>query len=485
MDRPETTPFGGIAGRVVREALSAGTFFSGVVLAIGMALCVGLFSLAKADFFVALSVQILPLLFLARFALNGYAGEFGGTIFSGRGGSMIDASKVAGRLVLLMLLWAIPMGLLLQSKMPEGPGASFTYMLMTGNDTMLFLAVAYLAGTALTPPLFLIGSVAAARTSDLFSPDCWRELFAGRFGDLLLVYCLYVGAMSVVVLAMMPAVVVFFNLSKELGLLVGVGMLVFAVGFGLNLLGRLCGFYAATVRPDLWAPQTIEREGVPAGPEPVSGPRPVRPVPLGPTAIGSTKASLLDARERVAVILEGAETDPSGAIEELEDLDRTCAANPLVLQAIARLRLRTAADEDAYTATQRAMELILERDAIRLAAELYTELRRTLPERRSSLPLRTEDLHAIAAELRGLGETEAAAEIWREMLAANPGERQAMKGLIQVAEAWMRGSGRPVVAAEIYRFLLDHAGDSPLRPLVEQGLEDAQRRIDREERRSA
>ena len=523
MVTPDTTPFGGVAGRVARESLSIQTFLSGLVLATVAGISVLILGRFGAHALAAIGLQILPLMFLARFALNGYSGEWCGTIFSGRGGSPWDVLVVAGRQLLLMILWCLPVLLLLRARWGSAGdlGASVPLLLMSGDRAILLIAFLYMIALALTPPVFLITSVGAQSTTQLFSPGLWRGLFQGRIGDLFLIYAVYLGSLLFVVLLFIPVAALVYLSNPSTGVLFIGAMLAFAVGFALNLLGRLCGFFAALASTEEMQPQAAPspREaaspastprpqpglrggaavvvGSPSGlhpgddaggAEPVGagavGAEPLGPAPLGRIATPSGKGPLLDARERVDRIAARAESDPSGALRELKDLDREFAPNPLVLDALARLQLKLGPEEEAHQGAERALQTLLGRGHIRLAAQLFAEVSRRAPGA-PMLQLRRDQRLAIAEELSGMGEAASAIPIWRAALQEDPGDRRTLKVLIRVGEAMTRDADQVPSAVEIFRMLLDLCSDSPLLPLIEQRLAEAERRVERSEQRTA
>jgi hypothetical protein len=500
METPEITPFGGVAGRIVRESLGFETFLSGIVLAFAAGLSAWWFRQFNADLPAALALHLFPLLFLARFALNGNDGEWRGTIFSSRGGGVLDVARVAGRQALLMVMWCLPLALLLrgQSAGDGGLRASLPLALVSGDRTILLLGLLYLIASVLTPPVFLIGAVSAQRTVALFHPLFWRGLFHGRLGDLFLVYAVYLGAILCVVLPAIPIVVLLALRNRETGLLAAAGVGVFAAGFALNLLGRLCGFFSAThvsgtISWGFGTPTPESSSASGAAREPIRRPdlphEEAVPLPVGPGHLGrittpSGKGPLLDARERVTRLQDLASSDPRRALTELEDLDREFAPHPLVLHALSRLRFRLGPEEEALAAADRALEVLIGRGHLRLAAEVYRDMRRARP-RDGSAGLRRDDRLSLAEEIRGMGDISTAVEIWRGVLQEDPRERRAVKALIQVAEGMTRNPGQAGTATELLKFLLEVSPESPLRSAIEQGLIEAERRAGRVERRSA
>src|SRR5262245_39649587 len=98
-------PFGGTAIRLLRGATGPASAFTGFVLGVVLLGVAFVCRMAQLDALGQLLGQIVMAAALARFALNGYAGEDRGTILSTAGGSWPQALAVAGRYLTLQLLW--------------------------------------------------------------------------------------------------------------------------------------------------------------------------------------------------------------------------------------------------------------------------------------------------------------------------------------------------------------------------------------------
>ena len=184
---PKVQAFGGMAGRVLRGTLSAGPLLSGFVLItslgfLGYVLREG----GARDAFLIVS-QLSVVLVLSRFARNGLAGEWEGTIFSSHGGSWLDAGAVSFRYLVLTMVWLLPV--LLMGWRPEAVMEVVGQVIMGGGASkLLALTAIFFTHTAPTPPVFLIVSVGASRFADFVDQRHWGRLFANRGGDLFLVY---------------------------------------------------------------------------------------------------------------------------------------------------------------------------------------------------------------------------------------------------------------------------------------------------------
>lgn len=274
MERPEVSLFSGIAGRVVREAMSLGTLLTGVCLGVFLFfLSFGLASLGN-EFVATLSAQAVVALALARFALNGMWGEWRGTIFSTAGGSWMRASGVAARYLALSAIWVVPVGLLAGGLREAGQNA-ISPLEVLGSEQVPALLLLCAAGMALTPPAFLIVSVRAVSFGDLLLPGHWKQSFSGRLGDLYAIYVLYLGSMAILLLLSLPALALGFAAGVGVGLAVSGATLAFAGGMAVTLLGRLCGFYAFEAddepRLEVAAPPPMRRVAGAGAPAPAAG----------------------------------------------------------------------------------------------------------------------------------------------------------------------------------------------------------------------
>ena len=481
---PTQEAFGGVAGRVLKGSLSVGPLLSGLVLLSGLGM-LGYMLRAVVntpDVYLAL-VQITIVLALSRFALNGFAGEWDGTIFSSRGGSILDAAQVTLRYGTLTLIWLLPV--LLLGWRPEAvTGAIAQLMMGEGVTKVLALTAVFLTLTALTPPVFLIVSVGASRYIDIADRNHWRRLFQHRAPDLFLVYSVYLGALGMVLCLSLPM----FSLlagHKELATFIGFLFVAFAGGLSLDLLGRLCGFFASHIEDT----ETIEdpiADDVP--PEPVSAPTlrlvtsprhperepvaalPAAPIPTLKVLSPSGKPPLLDARERLDEVERRRETDPDGAISTLKDMRESYAPHPLVMHRLAIILFERGDAAESLSVAREALPLCLERGAQRLAAEIYGA------HIDQDFGLSRETVLLLAQDLRRHGDLDAAERAFGSILDRDRGERRAVKGMLQVAEDHLVRSEYSE-AQRMFRMLLDRCGDSPLAMHMQDGLAEADRRL--------
>ena len=185
-----TSRYGGIAGRVLREAMTPGTFLTGLAVAVPAGVIAVISGKTESGVSPTVLVQLIAVFALARIALNGYAGQWRGTVFSKIGGSDFDVVAVSFRFLLLSACWLIPL-YLLGFRPGDTAGSAGMMMMGMGGGEKVVLGAFYLMLVALSPPVFLILSVGASNVADLFSPEYWRNTFADRLGDLFLIYALY------------------------------------------------------------------------------------------------------------------------------------------------------------------------------------------------------------------------------------------------------------------------------------------------------
>jgi hypothetical protein len=309
---------------------------------------------------------------------------------------------------------------------------------------------------------------------------------------------------------------------------VGLGCLAFAAGLAVNLLGRLCGFFAATAFPagDVTGEtaETTPGPAIPAAPpmdpaaqapgmvpglipglaqDPASatpmnagapdastaspaaprsgaGPTPADPMTAAtddasdPPASGPAggKTPLLEAGAKVEALAESFSADPDGTIRSLMDLRDQYAPNPQVLHMLSMCLLRAGHIEDSLKVALEALPLCLDRGAVRLASELYAVHLRNADR----LGLAPDVVLAIADELRRRGDLTASERAYMKILDANPGETRPLKGLLQLAENHLQAQ-EYAEAARIYERLIECRGDSPFAVHMHEGLAEARRRM--------
>jgi hypothetical protein len=412
MNEDRVTAFGGVVGRVLRDATSLGTAVTAFVLGAAVLAVSYLFSIMGLGALAQLMVQGVIAVALARFALNGLSGEFRGTILSTAGGSWALAVNVAARYLVLNLIWILPALVLLWQAITGAAAASAATLSlggsgsgavpgqdptggppMTGGGMALALPllaaltskaviasfVLILFGLTVLPPVFLIVSVRAERFKDIFSVAHWRAAFSGRFADLYVVYAIHSGGIGMMVIVAIPVVLLGFSTASAFGSLLAIVAFGYLGALAVTLLGRLCGFFAfgEDANERAWgAAGGGGRHEVP----PVAAGFTPRVVPGGAgsvTAVAPPHGSPAAARPAMAAVPSPAvrraapiPVSPAGAEEEAEPIHASLQAEgagepadasgrPPLPDAVARAaaaRKRFETDRDGAIAELRRME---------------------------------------------------------------------------------------------------------------------------------
>ncbi len=486
MNGQNLTEFSGVVGRVLRSSFSWRTLFTGAALGsfiLVISFFLGMGGAPNAGVFV---VQILMAVAMARFAVNGLHGEWDGTVFSSAGGSWARVWGVAGRYLFVTLVWLVPVFFLgLNSMVPAqammgGPAAG------PGMGTGLLAFSAYLFLSTLTPPLFLIAAVSAESFAEFLSAAHWRRLFTGRSTDLFMVYAAYTGAVGMTIILAVPVVIGSMAVGWPMAMLVGGITLAFVFGLMVCLLGRLCGFFsfgdaggtpATVAAPAGPGTSTAVGQMAAAGGSLAAGVRasavaPVRAVVEGgQQGITGGPPVLTDTREPLAEASRRFESDPEGAIAVLEIVNERYAPHPQIQHALCMLSHRAGRNDQAVEYARTALPLCLDRGALPLAGEIF----QTLWEARGTLGLKHDHKLQVAAVFLRSDELAYAANTFALVLQEDPNDARAIKGVMQVAEKFLKGRNHPADAAKLYAYLLEVAPDSPLAEYVQQGLDSAKR----------
>ena len=193
-------------------------------------------------------------------------------------------------------------------------------------------------------------------------------------------------------------------------------------------------------------------------------------VPAQASTTAKRRPPLLDGQQRVEAALRRFALDPDGALSALKDLNETFAPHPHVLQAYANCLYRTNHTDVAVELARRALELCFERGHTQLVAGLFTTMYRDLER----LGLDREQLLSVAASLERTDDLPGAARAYSTVIGEERGSVRAIKGLLQVADRILNERSHPAAAQKVYRYLLEHCSDSPLREYITQGLAAAE-----------
>ena len=258
--------FEGVAGRVVREARGMGSFFTGLGL-VTLAIPAGLLlSKINCEPLIPLLSYLAVTLVLSRFAVQGLEQVEDIQAFRDRRTDWGHILRVAYRFGLLNLLSLVPALLigLNRERIQEVAGTAFFNP--TGAAPLAALAGLYLVVLIFSPPAMLVVSVAAERTSDLVSPGHWRRLFSNRLGDLFLIYALCLGGVAMSLCLATPFVSLLAIQSIKASAVGAVAVALFAAGYGLTILGRLCGWFVSVIPPE-----GVSSPALPPTPAPLAG----------------------------------------------------------------------------------------------------------------------------------------------------------------------------------------------------------------------
>ena len=540
-ERPGIGMFGGVVGRLLRDATSPGTAFTGLVLGVILLASGFVCRMVNADVIGQLLGQIVMAAALARFAVNGYAGEYRGTILSTAGGTWPETLRVAGRYLALQLLWVVPVFLLgwsafasvlrpetntvalapygpntVQPAPSPGAAALLPILGVLNSGAFLWSIGLMLFGMLLLPPVFLIVSVRSEKFGDIFSPALWSATFGGRLGDLYTLYAVQAGGVMMGMVVMAPVVLIGFAAGSEPGFLALIGAMGFLAGLTVTLMGRLCGFFAfgdESPVPAMRAPH--------AGPrDPAAGPRPVAAHIAGEMAhagaAGAPHAGLdvmeSDVAPEIAAGMGAPGLDAAGMDAGGMDAAGDSALPPLLdaPERAAAMRRHFETDRDGAIAeceglrmqfapspqVLHVLALMLHeagriedgtdvaRDALALClklghAEPAAELFTVYWKQAKSLGLSVEQIDLIATTLLKGGDLAHATTAFGIALNLDPGDRKAIKGLMTIASIKLHKDAKPKDAARIYTFLLQYAANSPFAEDMRQGLAEAETRLKR------
>lgn len=482
MQKLEFSDFGGIAGRILKDSMSLGTFVSGLAIFACLWGTNKAFTAANQMAWAAVGLQVVWAFFIARFAVNGKAGDWGGTAFSNRGGNFGVAAEIALRYIVLCAIWLVPLTLMKVD--PLGAGANVGMLMMGMPAKAMALLAIYVMASVFTPPLFLIVAVSAPQFRDILSPAHWSKTFSGRSGDVTAIYAMHMGGLAFLCMLLLPMVLTGMSVNPELGKAIGFCSMVFASGFAATMLGKLCGFFAADggdfspqTAAEPWTPTVESASGSAAGATamataPIASAAPRPNLTLVEGAHDDARPPLTDARERVRNILEVNKDDHNNAIESLIDLRLSFADNPLVLHSLALLQKKVGDQEGAVNTAREAIPICIKRGNLRLAAEvLHTQI-----DNMDAFEILSEDYMRLAIQLRNINQTPSATKIYAHMISKNAKDTKAIKAMLQLAEHQLN-AGQADEAKSMYSYLLEHCSNSPLADYMRQGLEDAERKV--------
>lgn len=472
MNRPPISPYGGIAGRVLRQTLSVSTMFSGIALLLACVLLgAALIKSGQGDLVSPLAQLFLGLA-LCHYTVLGAEGRWGGHLFSTTDEGPSRTLAIFLRYLALTAAWSAP--LLLAGAKPQAMGELLGMGLfgMGGGSKGILLVGLYFMMLALAPPVLLIVSASASRFGEIFSSAHWGRILGGRIGDLSLIYMLYLGSLGFVFLLSLPLLLLAGTQNKELGLICAGLAVSYMAGLAVAVLGKLCGFFALTSGEEstaaLLGPQSplLPSEWRERAPQGGGGGD-------GGGAAGPLLPYLQGAPERVEEALRFAATERPKAIAMLEALHDNHELNPVVVSALCRVRLDGGETAQAVALAREAIARFLQQGQPQVAAGIAGLFAGDV----GALRLNIANRLALAQPLRAKGELELAGTLYRSVLAENPTETAAVKGLLQIAEALLQRSGDPQSALAVYSYLMENCAASPLYEYMREGQAEAERRL--------
>jgi len=174
----------------------------------------------------------------------------------------------------------------------------------------------------------------------------------------------------------------------------------------------------------------------------------------------------LKANERVA------DEDPRRGLEDMQEFLTARGPHPQLLSRIAVLQQQLGESEAIETA----------HEATRLAlsvgnAPAITELLVPFGDQWDELGIDSEQWMKLGHAQRSTGRLDVARRIYRRLLREDSNSLPAVKGLLQIADGYMKKAETLAKAMEVFDELDRFAPDHPFGEYVESGREDAKRRM--------
>jgi len=468
--------FGGRAGAMLSRTMSFAAIFTGLVFLGAVAGLAALARYAPNELIPPVVLFFLMSFFVAHFAMEGYSDEWER---SGRAIPAGQVSLVALRYMILTLVLLVPLAL-------AAPWQKAGLASVTTPTVGAVLLLVYALIVSIAPPAFLVVSVSASSWGELLSAAHWRSRFGGRGGDFFLIYVVFVGALFCVLLAGLPIVGLAGMNSPKAMTLTGAAITVFATGFSISLLGRLCGSFAVveaaaavekappTLHPSL---ARLERAGD-AGHAPAAGgtaPDPsattAAPHPPGPAP---RKTALLEAGAKVEELRARHAGDAAALAAALGELDETFLPHPAVRAALVMALVSAGRLQEAVPLAREAIPLCLRSGNVGAAALMCEALHAT----GDSLGLSKEQMISIGDALKGMKRGAAAVDLYARVLRLDPTDVKAMKGAIAIAQELAQQKDTAAVAVRIYDALVKNCPASPLLDFVKAEREKASRKAE-------
>jgi hypothetical protein len=337
------------------------------------------------------------------------------------------------------------------------------------------------------------------------------------------IYAVYAGGVTAALLLCLPVITLGFALNWKVGVLGLILAGCFMLGLCLNLLGRLCGFYALgdftqpieseptpALLPDPGVMPSTDGAGRhPAVPIPTASPAEREPVPVSSEvtaqapAPGTGAVSVSPARTSntpavaavpIATPRGAAPIDAVPARPAANAVAATTPALPALLDASERIDPILQRFEQDPAGALRALEDLRQSfaphpqvlvalcicrhrngeidEAVSLATtvvpicferghvQLAAQVFKQLRREVDRLGLNREQTLIVGDALLKKGDLPGAGAAYSSAIGRDPGETRAVKGLIQVAAVYVDQRNKPEAALKVYDYLLKHCGDS-------------------------
>jgi len=433
---------------MLSRTTSVAAVFTGLIFVAAVALVAGLADYAPHELIPALVLHFLLSFFVAHFALEGYSDEWE------QAGRVIPPGQVtiiALRYMTMSLVLLVPLVLVA----PWHRAGVATVMTPTLDAVFLLL---YVVLVVTVPPALVVVSVSAASWGDLVSIEHWRSRFDGRGGDFFLIYVVFVGALFCVLIAGLPIVSLAGLSSVRALTLSGVALAVFATGFSISLLGRLCGSFAAPepeaapeVAPTLH-PSLSKFQSAAGGPTTPASDSPPR------------KTTLIDASARVEELRAKHAGDATALVSALGKIDEEFLPHPAVRHALVMALLSAGRLPDAAAVAREAIPLCIRSGNGGAAALMYEALLA------ASVPpeLSKDQMISLGDTLKGMKHSTAAVDVYARVLRQAPTEVKALKGTIAIAHELAQQKETAAAAVRIYDDLTTICPQSPLLDFIKE-----------------
>jgi hypothetical protein len=511
----QISAFRGTSGEVVSGFLNLGTLFTLVpvftVTAGLVALVVAAVALAEAP-----SWLVLPLLLVATspvtglFAMAARAGDLEAGFFECLANHRGAVPGFVLRHATLTLAWGIPVGVGMSASASVLSQAAGSLVFGGGGEAQgIVLAslalAALLLALLLLPILTLLVATRADSLGECFSTLTWRWVLVERRADAWVMVASTVGAAIVFCICLLPVAALFVAVlaatSPEAAATAGVLAYLSPGLASIILSGRMAGAFTladflppvdaapACTTPKAPSVSVAQVQVVPAA---SSVPRPsgVEPPAAAPHESASSLLMSGDATVVTGVripspagrpapalglalarIRERMQTDPEGALSELEALAAAHPRSPAVLHDFAMALRAASRIDEACTSAGRAIQPALLTGAGPVAREVFTAFRGEADR----LGLDAKGYDQVARMLLAGNDPEGAAWCHRAAASLGGDSAVAQKGLLAAADRAIK-AGDAAAATAILRALVDEFSASPMTEEAAARLSKLQRR---------